>query len=48
MSFMGERPELPPDLVQLLHERASAAAAFRPMSLISEAAYSLFEQWKKL
>ena len=48
MSFLGERPELPPELVQLLHERTAAAAAFRPMNLISEAAYSLYEQWKKL
>ncbi len=46
MSFLGERPELPPDLVQYLHERA---AAFRPtLPVLSEAAYAIFEQWKKL
>jgi lipopolysaccharide/colanic/teichoic acid biosynthesis glycosyltransferase len=47
MSFLGERPELPDDLVQYLHERA---AAFRPVNwgVISEAAYSLYEQWKKV
>lgn len=47
-NYFGEYIELPPELVQLLHERTAAAAVFRPMNLISEAAYSLYEQWKKL
>jgi len=47
-NYFGEYIELPPDLVQLLHERAAAAAAFRPMNLVAEAAYSLYEQWKKI
>lgn len=45
-NYFGEYIELPPDLVQYLHERA---AAFRPtLPVLSEAAYAIFEQWKKL
>ena len=46
MSFLGERPELPDDVVKLLHQNHEIT--YQAMEFISSAATQLYEQWKSL
>lgn len=49
--FIGEWPELPPELIRALHRRTMAAKvrlADQAWDIMADSAVSIFENWKRM